>query len=193
MRKRTEAEKQADIVEKAKPKRAYKNNILQDGAITATPKELREFAKHALEIFEAKTPDLHDVRQVYDAITGYFNSCDIHGVRPSNLGLYACLGMSRQDVDNVLTGKSKSKASRDVVDMIQKAKLALSTYRESLAMSGKINPVTALFWSKNFDGMTDSQQIEITANSAQQAQLTPEEVAKRIEKDIPIDTEYTEL
>ena len=30
MRKRTEAEKQADIVEKAKPKRAYKNNILQD-------------------------------------------------------------------------------------------------------------------------------------------------------------------
>ena len=193
MRKRTEAEKQADIVEKAKPKRAYKNNILQDGAITATPKELREFTKHALEIFEAKTPDLHDVRQVYDAITGYFNSCDIHGVRPSNLGLYACLGMSRQDVDNVLTGKSKSKASRDVVDMIQKAKLALSTYRESLAMSGKINPVTALFWSKNFDGMTDSQQIEITANSAQQAQLTPEEVAKRIEKDIPIDTEYTEL
>ena len=191
-RRKTDAERQAELIQQATPKRPYKNNILQDDAMSATPKELREFTKHALEIFEIIPPDLHDAKQVYDAISNYFRSCDTHGVRPSNLGLYASLGMTRQDVDDVIRGKNKSRASHECIDMIQRAKLALSAYRESLAMSGKINPVTALFWSKNFDGMTDVQQVEITANNAQQASLSPEEIASRIEKDIPIDADFTE-
>lgn len=168
------------------------NNFLGDNAISATPEELREFTRHALELFEATPPDLHNPVEVKQAITDYFLSCDRHGVRPANLGLYAALGMSKQDVSNVLTGKSKSKVSPECIDIIKKAKLTLSTYRESLAMSGKVNPVTAIFWSKNFDGMQDTQQIEVTAQPGAAATMTPEEIARQIEQDIPIDGDYKE-
>ena len=76
-------------------------------------------------------------------------------------------------------------------DLLKKVKRILSTYRESLAMSGKVNPVTAIFWSKNFDGMEDQTLIEVTATQGPAAQLSPEEIAKQIEQDIPIDADYT--
>jgi hypothetical protein len=48
-------------------------------------------------------------------------------------------------------------------------------------MTGKLNPVTAIFWAKNYDGMTDVQQIEVTAaDSASPLQLTQEELQRRI-------------
>ena len=157
------------------------NNFLSDAAISATPEELREFTRHALELFEATPPDLHNAEEVRQAITDYFMSCDRHGVRPANLGLYAALGLSKQEVYNIVTGRDKNKVSPEACDLIKKAKLTLSTYRESLAMSGKVNPVTAIFWSKNFDGMTDVQQIEVTAaDSTSPLQLTQEELQRRI-------------
>lgn len=164
--------------------------LIGDNGITATPEELRELTRHALELFQATPPDLHNAEEVEAAIYAYFQSCDRHGVRPANLGLYAALGLSKQDVSNVLTGKSKSKVSPEVIDLLKKAKRILSTYRESLAMTGKVNPVTAIFWSKNFDGMEDQSRIEVTAQQGPAATMTPEEIARQIEKDIPIDADY---
>ena len=46
--------------------------------------------------------------------------------------------------------------------------------------------------SKNFDGLTDTQQIEVTAAPGPAATMTPEEIARQIEKDIPIDADYIE-
>ena len=59
-------------------------------------------------------------------------------------------------------------------------------------MTGKVNPVTAIFWSKNFDGMEDQSRIEVTAQQGPAASMTPEEIARQIEKDIPIDADYQE-
>ena len=175
-----------------KPGNTTKSPIIGDAGVSATPEDLREMTRHALEIFEAQPPDLHDPEAVKAAIYSYFSSCDRHGVRPANLGLYAALGMSKQDVSNVLTGKSKSKVSPDCIDLLKKAKRILSAYREGLAMSGKVNPVTAIFWSKNFDGMEDQTRLEITTDTTRAASMTPEEVQKQIEQDIPLDVDYTE-
>ena len=174
------------------PRKAGNPSPFTDNNITATPAELREFTKHALELFEAKTPDLHNPEEVEAAIYRYFQSCDRHGVRPANLGLYAALGLSRQDVNNAISGKSKSKVSPECIDILKKAMRVLSTYRESLALSGKVNPVTAIFWSKNFDGMQDQTHIEVTAAPGPAANLSPDQIARQIEEDIPLDADYTE-
>jgi hypothetical protein len=171
---------------------ANNSPFIPDGNISATPEDLRELSRHALELFDQKPPDLHNAEEVRQAIRAYFQSCDRHGVRPANLGLYAALGLSKQDVSNILTGKSKSKVSPECIDLLKKCKQVLSTYRESLAMTGKLNPVTAIFWAKNYDGMSDVQQIEVTAQPGNTAQLTPEEIARQIEQDIPIDADYKE-
>ena len=68
----------------------------------------------------------------------------------------------------------------------------MALYRESLASEGKINPVTYIFMAKNYDGLTDTQQIEVSAAQSQEARLSPEEIARQIEKDIPIDGDYKE-
>ena len=160
----------------------YHNSpVIGDNGITATPEELRQLTRHALELFESTPPDLHNAEEVHAAIKGYFESCDRHNVRPANLGLYAALGLTRQDVSAVLTGKSKSKVSPEVVDIIKKAKLALSTYRESLAMQGKLSPPVAIFWAKNYDGMTDDPvRVEISNGNQDTIQLSQEELQRRI-------------
>jgi hypothetical protein len=63
---------------------------------------------------------------------------------------------------------------------------------ENLAQNGKINPVTAIFMMKNHFGYKDQQEINVSATSNLGNQLTPEEIAKRIPKDIPVDVEYKE-
>jgi hypothetical protein len=145
----------------------------------------------ALTYFDAPSINLHDPEAVRQRILDYFRMCTERRLRPSNLGMYAALGMTRQDVSNVLTGKSRTKVNPVCIDMIKKAKLVLSTYRESLAISGKLNPATAIFWSKNFDGMADVTTLEVSRADELNLQpsMTPEEISRQIELDIPIDSE----
>lgn len=172
-------------------KGGHNNFLSPENSITGTDSELAVFTRHARNMFALSNNrvDLHDEKAVYSAIIEYFNMCERENIRPGNLGLYAALGMNRQDVHNVLTGKSKSKVSPTCIDIIKSAKLAMSAYRETLANSGKLNPVTYIFQSKNFDGLTDTQTIEIAPADRQQADLSPEQIQKAIEQDIPIDVE----
>lgn len=141
----------------------------------------------ALRIFEADPIDLSDTKAVQQRIIEYFNSCRELGMRPGNMGMYGALGLSRQDVNNAITGKSR-KLSLATIDTIKKAIIAMSSYREMLSTSGKMNPVTYIFQAKNFDGMRDEHHLEIeNARRYDVASMTPEQIAQRIEKDIPID------
>lgn len=171
----------------------YRNNNLQNAGADAPPELLHNLLQNAIDIFQAPTPDLHNPQEVQDAIINYFTTCQRNHIRPGNLGLYAALGMSRQDYSNVIHGKVKNKVNPACIDMLKKATRAIGAYRENLASEGKINPVTYIFMSKNYDGLTDTQQIEVTAAPGPAASMTPEEIAHQIEQDIPIDAEYTEL
>jgi len=166
------------------------NNILTQ--TTATPADISNLTSLALSVFMIETPDLHDPEQVQQAIINYFQTCQDHGTRPGNLGLYAALGLSRQDYHNIVTGKVKHKVSPECIDMMKKAARAVGVYREGLAMEGKINPVTYIFMGKNYDGLQDQTQIEVTAQTGPAASMTPEQIARQIEKDIPIDADYKE-
>ena len=164
--------------------------IIGNNGVTATPAELAALSRYALDIFEQEPPDLKDPEAVREAIQHYFMNCEQNGIRPANLGLYASLGLTKQDVSDIIRGANKSKVNPACIDLLKKAKRALSSYREGLAMTGKLNPVTAIFWSKNFDQMSDVQHIEVTAAPGPAASMTPEEIARQIEQDIPIDAEY---
>ena len=165
------------------------NNILT--TTSATPEELSNLAGYALAVFRAPIPDLHNPEEVNAAIINYFENCQQHGLRPGNLGLYAALGLSRQDYNAIINGRVKSKVSPDCIDMMKKAVRAIGVYREGLALEGKINPVTYIFMGKNYDGLEDQTKLAIQADTGPAATLSPEEVAKQIEQDIPIDADYT--
>lgn len=170
------------------------NNALT--ATTATTSDIQRLTRQALDTFllsQHNTVDLHNEESVYHAIVDYFEQCEKNATRPGNLGLYAALGMSKQDYNNVTTGKSKSKASPACIDLMKKAVQAIGAFREGLALEGKINPVTYIFMGKNYDGLTDTTNITVSTDQGPQAQLSPEQIAKQIEKDIPVDVEYKQV
>lgn len=148
-------------------KKPYHNNHLQ--TTTASPDEISKYARQTLALFEMKTPDLHNPDEVYDAIKNYFMDCDNRHMRPGNMGLYAVLGITRQDYNNLCNGKLKNKVSPVCMDIIQKAVRAISAYRENLAANNKIHPTTYIFMAKNYDQMEDITRLEVSADSEQTA------------------------
>lgn len=166
----------------------YHNNNLQNAGADATPEEIGRIIDYALDTFEAKVPDLHNAEEVHAAIVGYFESCKRRGIRPGNLGLYAALGMSKQEVHHaVVTERDKNKVSPEVRDLIKKAQRAMSQYREGLATAGRLNPATYIFMGKNFDGLSDDPQIRVEISGNQdRMQLSQEELQRRI----PVYSDY---
>ena len=156
--------------------------------------ELKNLTQAALAVFlrSDNPPDLHNPDETRAAVIGYFNTCIERGLRPGNLGLYAALGLSRQDYNNIVTGKSKSRATPECIDILKNATRAIGSYRESLALEGKILPATYIFMGKNFDQLEDNTRIEVSADTGNAARLTPEQVAKQIERDIPVDVDFSE-
>lgn len=173
-----------------KTKRSYRNSpVIGDGGVTASPADISKMTQFAMEVFESPKIDLDDPEVVKQTIIDYFKRCEEFGIRPGNLGMYAALGLSRQDVSNAILGYSK-KLSPATIDVIKKGKLALSTFRESLAMSGKLHPATSIFWAKNFDGMEDKHEVDIAPRYELRQERTAEEIEeslRKVELDIPVD------
>lgn len=179
-------------VAKAKKKpRGGNSPVIGDNGVMVNKDENAAMCEYALNIFHAPAVDLRDPEAVSCAIDGYFRDCINRGLRPGNLGLYASLGLSKQEVSNEIRGVTH-KLSSPTIDLIKKAKVALSTYREMLGSTGKINPVTLIFWQKNYDGLEDKQTMEIAPRKDLEADRTPDEIAKQIEADIPIDVDFEE-
>lgn len=150
------------------------------------------FCQYALDMFHTPDVDLNDSDAVASAIDGYFQYCIKRGLRPGNLGLYAALGLSKQDVSDALRGASH-KLRPSTIDLLKKAKQALATYRELLGSQGKLNPVTLIFWQKNYDGLKDVQDITITPNTGLDQERTADEIAQKVLEDIPVDVDCEEI
>lgn len=144
--------------------------------------ENRNIIELCLETFTAPVPDINNPEEVYTAIAGYFRSCVERGLRPGNMGLYARLGKSRQEINNIVHGRTKINPAAS--DIIKKALSTLSQMREQYGATGKLNPVTLIFWQKNFDGLSDVQQIEVSARDTSAAEQTPEQIAAALEADV---------
>lgn len=160
--------------------------IGSNGVAPMSSDESALFCQYALDMFHSPSVDLSDTDAVAAAIDGYFKYCIDRGLRPGNLGLYAVLGLSKQDVSDALRGASH-RLRPSTIDLLKKAKQALATYRELLGSQGKLNPVTLIFWQKNYDGLKDQQDIVLTPNTGIQQEHSADEIAQKVLDDIPID------
>lgn len=194
--KRTQEETAQDavkqVVKTKKRPRGGNSPVIGDNGVSVTKDENAAMCKYALNIFHAAPVDLRDPDAVSAAIDNYFNDCIERGLRPGNLGLYASLGLSKQEVSSELRGVTH-RLDAATKDLIKKAKVALSTYREMLGSTGKINPVTLIFWQKNYDGLEDKQTMEITPRQTMEPDKTPEEIARQLEQDIPVDVDFEDI
>lgn len=163
--------------------------------IKATPVEIREKSRKLLHIYRLPKIDLNDDQQVEDRINYYFDYCEKEGLKPVVEGLALALGVTRQALHDWETGRRRGETSPARADMVKKAKEYIAFLMSDAAMSGQVNPVTWIFYAKNYFGMSDKHEIEVKANQPLGEQLSPEEIAKRVglpDPDEPVDVEWKE-
>ena len=159
----------------------HKNSpVIGNNGISAAPGDIAKITREALEVGFLWPPiDNKDPEQLKQRAIEYFNYCIENDSRPGNMGLYSAWGIDRRTLYGQLAAQPNSE--RTVI--IKKSIDILSAIREKLMSAGKINPVTGIFWQKNYDGLKDVQELEITPKKTIEATQTVEQ----IEADIPID------
>jgi hypothetical protein len=134
----------------------------------------------------------NSVDEMQVLIEQYFIDCTEFKLRPTVRGLAIALGTVYETLNGWERGERDAQLGSSCSAIIKKAKQLIAEYDEVMAIEGYDNPILFMFRAKNYYGMKDSQEINVSSASALGEQLTPEEIAKRIPKDIPVDVEYKE-
>lgn len=168
------------------------NNIISSKNIDCTEDDNKNYIDLVRESYNVKKPDLSKPDEIDNAINAYFDRCYRHNIKPGNMGLYNALGITRQEVNEYLTGRRKT-ANLYLIDTIKKVKSMMAEYREILGSQGKLSPPVLIFWQKNHDGFEDVQRIDIDANSAPKADMTADEIQQKLLEDMPIESTFKEI
>jgi hypothetical protein len=173
---------------KMKP-RGGNSPVIGSNGIHTKPGDNSKYTGVLLQIMQWGKVERSDVNALEERFWQYVDYCNKSDVRITNQAAYLALGLSKDNVYDMEHGRSFGSAHSE---FIKKVKAFCAAYREMLGADGKINPVTLVWWQKNYDGLVDKQEIEVKASGQLQPTLSPEEIAKQIPKDIPVDVDYSE-
>lgn len=125
----------------------------------------------------AKDADRNNIDSLYMCLERYIKYCYDNNVKLTNASVYAACGLDRQIVMQWATGKLRSGDPR-YAEFAHYVRKLCGQYREMLASEGKLNPVIAIWWQKNYDGFSD-RPIEISDGGDNERQLTGSEIAEK--------------
>ena len=106
--------------------------------------------------------DLNDVEMMEQRFYRYLQLCAQYDQKIGNQAAYAAMGVTKEQVWDFIN-RNKSNPQRS--DFLKKVQQICGMYREGLMEDGKVNPVTGIFWQKNYDGMKDQQELVVTPNT----------------------------
>ncbi len=185
-RKRTEA---ADRAQKANMAKARLKNPIVQGIEQANNLP-EEYNANAVSFIMAITPteplDKNDIAEMQRRFAHYIEMCAKYGKKVSNQAAYLAIGITKDDVYDWENQRSVNPAR---TEFLKKVKQICGVYREQLMSDGKINPVTGIFWQKNYDGLRDQTELAIAPVNPLGDGKSAEELAKKYSEDAYIDAE----
>ena len=114
------------------------------------------------EVMPEEPIDINDVEEMNRRFTRYLDICAKYDKKIGNLAAYAAIGITKEQAKDFEVN-NKSNPARAY--FIKKVRQFCSMYREGLMQDGKVNPVTGIFWQKNYDGLKDQQEVVVTPNN----------------------------
>lgn len=105
-----------------------------------------------------------DVPEMRRRFKKYLETCAQFDMKVGNMNAYLAIGITKQKAFEWLNGSSASQYPERAL-FIEQVKTICSGYREAMMQDGKLNPVTGIFWQKNFDGLKDVQETITTTRS----------------------------
>lgn len=140
--------------------KAYRDSPLyQANKETVMTKEMNDKVnKVVIETMMLPRLDYDDVEGMERRILEYLEICDKYETVPGNFGLYNALGIHKSTADDWERGTK----GPQFADLIKKAKAVVAQIREARMAAGQLNVVAGIFWQKNFDGLSDKQEISVS-------------------------------
>lgn len=107
--------------------------------------------------------DREDVEEMERRFARYLELCAQWDMKVGNMAAYAAIGIDKSDAYE-WSNRNIGNAARTA--FVKKVQKVCGMYREGLMEDGKVNPVTGIFWQKNYDGMKDQQEVVLTPNTS---------------------------
>lgn len=179
----SEAEQQQPVPRR---KPGLKTASIMDNT-TARPEEIAQAVRNSFQYFNRQI--VKSDEECAERINGYFQDCAEQQMLPTVENLSLALGTVRRTVWDWEQGIG---CSQTRTNMIKKAKQILAAIDAELVSSGKIPQVVYIFRAKNFHGMTDQQEITVTAQNGQDQDRSVEDIKKWLEDGKTVETGFTD-
>lgn len=119
-------------------------------------------------------------QEMADRFDLLFQTALKNGFVPTVEMLGLCSGYDRRtihdmEIENTHKGEGFS-------DVIKQAKELIGATEGSLALDGEINPTVYIFRAKNYQGMTDKQEVVVTPNTGLQEQPNADEIINNVKR-----------
>lgn len=120
--------------------------------------------------------DTDDVEEMKRRFQRYLELCAEWDMKIGNQAAYAAIGINK---DHVYDWTVRRQTNPKRADFVKRVQQFCAMYREGLMEDGKVNPVTGIFWQKNYDGMKDQQEVVLTPNASPLGDQTDAEALKQ--------------
>ena len=158
----------------------YRENSVKNSPVFAQPNvpagRNTEYATFLMKISQFPPVDRNDVSALEQRFCDYLNLCAEFDMKVGNQAAYLALGITKDIVYQWEHGMTGTPAHHE---FIKKVKQFCATYREGLMQDGQINPVTGIFWQKNYDGLKDTQDLVLTPNTQRLSDGDYQEIAEK--------------
>lgn len=163
--------------EPAKRKSNGKNSpIIGDNGVNTLPGDNSKYAGVLATIMSWPPVDKSNIDELEERFRKFINYCMENDVRITNQTMYLALGITKDNVYDWENGRGRGTLHSE---FIKKIKAYCSSYREMLGAEGKLNPVTLVWWQKNYDGMVDRQEVVLTPNGQRLSDSDYQDLAER--------------
>lgn len=151
---------------------AIQNNIIKDTEFAA------KVMAHGLDVLNLNPNGSkpQSPEELTNRFIAYFDLCTKNQIPPNNEGLALVSGYERKSFYEISQGVFRA----EFTPIIKRAKDYIAMYDATLAQSGKIPSPVYIFRAKNFLGMKDTQDVQITPNVNQNVPEDAEEIIKKL-------------
>ena len=102
------------------------------------------------------------------------------------------MGVDKNTVNDWESGRRRG-SQKEYQEFAREIKRVCGMYREMLMQDGAINPVTGLFWQKNFDGFQDQQEIITATKDPLGENMSRKEIEDRFSADFVEINDFKEV
>ena len=142
-----------------------------------------EFVKYHMEMMAMREgADKRDITDLRNRFINYLSYCAEHGIVPNNANAYFAMGITKQDISAWHLGSRGTPEHKEFADMV---KQFFASIHEQGSTDGVLNPISAMFWQKAYDGLIEASKVEVVQDDPLGEKRSSAEIAAKYADILP--------